>query len=56
MDLYAGTIVIRINGTQKPIDVQVHARDSWTAKATIEAQYGGSFVSWWRGPTQTRYS
>ena len=49
MELYEGTIVIRINGTQKPIDVQVHAHDSWTAKATIEAQYGGSFFHWWRG-------
>ncbi len=51
MDLYEGTIVIRISGAQKPIDVQVNARDSWAAKTAIEAQYGSSFVSWWRGPT-----
>lgn len=49
MDLYKGTIVIRINSTQKPIGVPVHAHDSWTAKAAIEAQYGGSFVNCWGG-------
>ena len=54
MDLYEGTIVIRINGTQKPVDVQVHARNSWAARDIIEAEYGGSLVSWWRGPTQVR--
>ncbi|WP_432382558.1 hypothetical protein [Duganella sp. P38] len=54
MDLYEGTIVIRINGTQKPIDVRVHAHNSWNAKAAIEAQYGSSFVSWWRGPMEVR--
>jgi len=54
MDLYEGTIVIRINGSEKPIEVQVRADNSWRAKDAIEAQYGSSFVRWWRGPTEVR--
>lgn len=38
----------------KAVRCPIHAHNSWTAKAAIEAQYGGSFVSWWRGPTQIR--
>lgn len=54
MDLYGGTIVIRANGSEMTMDVQVRADNYWRAKAAIEAQYGASFLRWWRGPTVAR--